>query len=71
VQNLVKNWEVEASFKPTLSDWRTIDHANYSFAINGSEPQGAENMLEVHLLSPPPTLPHHSPPFSYAIHHTN
>ncbi|KAH8730541.1 hypothetical protein GQ44DRAFT_581174, partial [Phaeosphaeriaceae sp. PMI808] len=47
VQNLVKNWEVEASFKPTLSDWRTIDHEKYSFAINGSEPQGAENMLEV------------------------
>lgn len=47
VQNLVKNWEVEASFKPVLDDWRTIDHKNYSFAINSSEPQGAENMLEV------------------------
>jgi hypothetical protein len=49
VENLVKNWEVEASFKPVLSDWRTVDHANYSFAINGSEPQGAENMLKVKL----------------------
>jgi hypothetical protein len=47
VQNLVKNWEVEASFKPVLSDWRTVDHANYTFAINGSEPQGAEHMLKV------------------------
>jgi len=47
VQNLVKNWEVEASFKPTLSDWRTIDHANYSFAINGGPAQTAEHMLEV------------------------
>jgi hypothetical protein len=47
VQNLVKNWEVEASFKPVLDDWRTVDHANYTFAINGSEPQGAENMLKV------------------------
>jgi hypothetical protein len=47
VQNLVKNWEVEASFKPKLDDWRTVDHKNYSFAINGSEPQGAENMLKV------------------------
>ncbi|KAF2689619.1 hypothetical protein K458DRAFT_291994 [Lentithecium fluviatile CBS 122367] len=46
VENLVKNWEVEASFKPTLSDWRTVDHANYSFAINGSEPQNAEHMLK-------------------------
>jgi hypothetical protein len=51
VQNLVKNWEVEASFKPAIKDWRTIDHENYSFAINGSEPQGAENMLEVRLQS--------------------
>ncbi|KAF3052173.1 hypothetical protein E8E11_005939 [Didymella keratinophila] len=47
VQNLVKNWEVEASFKPTLKDWRTIDHENYSFAINSSEPEGAEAMLKV------------------------
>ena len=47
VQNLVKNWEIEASFKPDLSDWRTINHANYSFAINGGPPQTAEYMLEV------------------------
>ncbi|CAO2651304.1 Nn.00g096010.m01.CDS01 [Neocucurbitaria sp. VM-36] len=47
VQNLVKNWEVEASFKPHLPDWRTIDHAHYSFAINSGEPEGAEAMLEV------------------------
>lgn len=47
VQNLVKNWEVEASFKTDLKDWRTIDHENYSFAINGSDPQSAENMLQV------------------------
>jgi hypothetical protein len=47
VQNLVKNWEVEASFKPVLSDWRTIDHEKYSFAINSSKPEGAEAMLKV------------------------
>ncbi|KAF2499170.1 hypothetical protein BU16DRAFT_547598 [Lophium mytilinum] len=47
VQNLIKNWEVEASFKPDLRDWRTIDHANYSFAINGGPPQTAEHMLKV------------------------
>jgi hypothetical protein len=47
VQNLVKNWEVEASFKPNLSDWRTIDHENYSFSINGGAPQSAEHMLKV------------------------
>ncbi len=47
VQNLVKNWEVEASFKMDLKDWRTIDHANYTFAINGGPPQTAEHMLKV------------------------
>ena len=52
MQNLVKNWEVEASFKPNLNDWRTVDHEKYSFAINGSEPQGAENMLKVRVSKP-------------------
>ncbi|RAR08346.1 pathogen-related protein [Stemphylium lycopersici] len=47
VQNLVKNWEVEASFKPNIDDWRTIDREKYSFAINGGKPEGAENMLKV------------------------
>lgn len=47
VENLVKNWEVEASFKPRLEDWRTIDHKNYTFAINGGPPQSAEHMLKV------------------------
>lgn len=47
VENLVKNWEVEASFKPRLEDWRTIDHDNYTFAINGGPPQSAEHMLKV------------------------
>lgn len=47
VENLVKNWEIEASFKPQLSDWRTVDRPNYSFAINGGPPQTAEHMLKV------------------------
>lgn len=47
VENLVKNWEVEASFKPRLQDWRTIDHENYSFAINGGPGQDAQHMLKV------------------------
>ncbi|KAL2070845.1 hypothetical protein VTL71DRAFT_13871 [Oculimacula yallundae] len=47
VENLVKNWEVEASFKPEISDWRTIDHANYTFSINGGPAQSAEYMLKV------------------------
>ncbi|KAF2207493.1 hypothetical protein CERZMDRAFT_51164 [Cercospora zeae-maydis SCOH1-5] len=47
VENLVKNWEVEASFKPRLSDWRTVDHENYSFAMGGGPPQSAEHMIKV------------------------
>lgn len=47
VENLVKNWEIEASFKPRLQDWRTIDHKNYTFAINGGPPQSAEHMIKV------------------------
>jgi hypothetical protein len=47
VENLVKNWEVEASFKSDISDWRTIDPANYTFSINGGPPQSAEHMLKV------------------------
>ncbi|KAK2046362.1 hypothetical protein LZ31DRAFT_629853 [Colletotrichum somersetense] len=47
VENLVKNWEVEASFKTKLDDWRTIDHANYTFSVNGGPPQTGEHMLKV------------------------
>lgn len=37
VENLVKNWEIEASFKTSIDDWRTIDRPNYTFAINVRE----------------------------------
>ncbi|SMY23243.1 unnamed protein product [Zymoseptoria tritici ST99CH_1A5] len=47
VENLVKNWEVEASFKPRLSDWRTVDHEKYSFAMGSGEPRDAEHMIKV------------------------
>ncbi|KAK2812246.1 hypothetical protein FQN50_001604 [Emmonsiellopsis sp. PD_5] len=47
VENLIKNWEIEASFKTQLADWRTIDTTNYTFAINGLEPSNAEHMLKV------------------------
>ncbi|OJD35192.1 pathogen-related protein [Diplodia corticola] len=47
VENLVKNWEIEASFKPRIEDWRTVDAPNYTFAINGNPPQSAEHMLKV------------------------
>ncbi|KAL9080331.1 MAG: hypothetical protein Q9157_000859 [Trypethelium eluteriae] len=47
VENLVKNWEIEASFKTHLQDWRTVDKSQYTFAINGGPPQSAEHMLQV------------------------
>ena len=47
VEKLVKNWEVEASFKKDLKDWRTIDQSNYSFSVNGGPPQSGEHMLKV------------------------
>jgi hypothetical protein len=47
VENLVKNWEVEASFKTRLQDLRTIDYENYTFSMNGERPQTAEHMLKV------------------------
>ncbi|KAI0600567.1 hypothetical protein F4775DRAFT_544500 [Biscogniauxia sp. FL1348] len=47
IENLVKNWEIEASFKTKLADWRTVDCSQYTFAINGLEPCSAEYMLRV------------------------
>ncbi|PYH98133.1 hypothetical protein BO71DRAFT_316986 [Aspergillus ellipticus CBS 707.79] len=47
VENLVKNWEIEASFKTNLADWRTIDHAKYHVTLNGGPPISGEHMLKV------------------------
>ncbi|KAJ7841867.1 hypothetical protein B0H13DRAFT_1719376 [Mycena leptocephala] len=47
VENLVKNWEIEASYKMVLKDWRTIDQENYSFAVNGGPATSGEHMLKV------------------------
>ncbi|KAJ5618608.1 hypothetical protein N7528_006719 [Penicillium herquei] len=47
VENLVKNWEIEASFKTNLADWRTIDQDMYTFSLNGGEPRSGHHMLEV------------------------
>jgi hypothetical protein len=46
VENLVKNWEIEASFKTRLSDWRTINHERYTFAMNGGQNSDVEYMLK-------------------------
>lgn len=47
VEKLVKNWEVEASFKTDLADWRTIDRSKYTLSVNGGPPQSGEHMLKV------------------------
>ncbi|KAH1488155.1 hypothetical protein LV164_006335 [Aspergillus fumigatus] len=47
VSNLVKNWEIEASFKTSLDDWRTIDHSKYTFSLNNGPPQTGDHMLRV------------------------
>ncbi|KAK3829595.1 MAG: hypothetical protein JOS17DRAFT_221632 [Linnemannia elongata] len=47
VENLVKNWEKEASFKTEAVDWRTIDHKVYKFSTNGGGWQSVEDMLRV------------------------
>jgi len=47
VENLVKNWEVEASFKTDFKDWRTVDQSKYTFAMNGGPEQSGEHMLKV------------------------
>jgi len=47
VEKLVKNWEIEASYKMDLKDWRTIDVSNYAFSVNGGPPQSSEHMLRV------------------------
>ncbi|KAL4787339.1 hypothetical protein BJX76DRAFT_318916 [Aspergillus varians] len=47
VENLVKNWEIEASFKTSLSDWRTVDQSTYTFSLNGGPAQTGDDMLKV------------------------
>ncbi|KAK3304778.1 uncharacterized protein B0T15DRAFT_537571 [Chaetomium strumarium] len=48
VEKLVKNWEIEASHKTDLADWRTIESpSSYTFSVNGGPPQTAEHMLTV------------------------
>ncbi|RLL95986.1 hypothetical protein CFD26_104590 [Aspergillus turcosus] len=47
VFSLVKTWEIEASSKTSLGDWRTIDHNKYTFSLNGGPPQTGDHMLRV------------------------
>ena len=43
----MKNWEIEASFKTSLDDWRTIDSSCYTFSTNGGPAQDGNHMLRV------------------------
>ncbi|KAJ6508367.1 hypothetical protein C8R45DRAFT_1168331 [Mycena sanguinolenta] len=47
VENLVKNWEIEASYKTDYNEWRTVDHDKYTFAVNGGPATSGEHMLKV------------------------
>lgn len=47
VQNLVKNWEKEASYKVDPKEWRTISQESYSFHLNGGPGMSAADMLHL------------------------
>ncbi|CCX30407.1 hypothetical protein FPQ18DRAFT_312046 [Pyronema domesticum] len=47
VQNLVKNWEKEASYKTNPKQWRTISQEKYSFHLNGGPGMSADDMLKL------------------------
>ncbi|KAJ7367340.1 hypothetical protein DFH08DRAFT_729903, partial [Mycena albidolilacea] len=47
VENLVKNWEIEASYKTNYKEWRTVDHDKYTFAVNGGPATSGEYMAKV------------------------
>jgi hypothetical protein len=47
VENLVKNWEIEASYKTDYKEWRTVDHDKYTFAVNGGPATSGEYMAKV------------------------
>jgi hypothetical protein len=47
VNNLVKNWEIEASYKPIGSDWRTIDPTIYKFKSNDGPWLTADDMIRL------------------------
>ncbi|KAF7299738.1 hypothetical protein HMN09_00979600 [Mycena chlorophos] len=47
VENLVKNWEIEQSYKVNLAEWRTVDPNCYSFSVNGGPVRTGEEMLRL------------------------
>jgi len=47
IQNLVKNWEKEASYKVDPKEWRTISQEKYQFHLNGGPGMTADDMLRM------------------------
>ncbi|KAL3148927.1 hypothetical protein ABBQ32_001792 [Trebouxia sp. C0010 RCD-2024] len=47
ISNLIKNWEKEASYKLKAGEWRTIDHAQYTFSCNGGPVYSCEDMMRL------------------------
>lgn len=47
VSNLVKNWEIEASYKTDYNDWRTVDQGAYTFSCNGGPNVSGPDMVNV------------------------
>ncbi|KAJ3510176.1 hypothetical protein NLJ89_g4825 [Agrocybe chaxingu] len=47
VQNLVKNWEKEATHKVDPAEWRTIAQGKYSVHLNGGPGMSADDMLRL------------------------
>lgn len=45
VENLVKNWEIEASFKTNFDEWRTVVQDKYKFYFNGGDAKTGQDML--------------------------
>jgi hypothetical protein len=47
VEKLVKNWEIEASHKTNVNEWRTIDPAQYSLSANGGPAHSGQKTIEI------------------------
>jgi hypothetical protein len=47
VENLVKTWEMEASHKSDMSQWKTISREGYSVQTNGGKLLDGERAAEI------------------------
>lgn len=47
VENIVKNWEIEASFKTDYTQWRTVAQDVYQFSTNGGPKSTGPEMVKI------------------------